>query len=427
MPQTPDLHGPGVVVIGGGPAGLMAAEAARADGVEVDLFEAKPSVGRKFLIAGRGGLNLSHAEARPAFDRRYSRGGERVADWLDDFDGPALRDWARGLGIETFVGSSGRVFPSDLKAAPLLRAWVARLRAQGVRLHMRHRWTGFDAEGAISFDTPQGPRRLQAKAVVLALGGGSWPQLGSDGAWLPWLAARGVPVQALEASNCGFEHPWSEHLRQGFAGAPLKPVIAHWTAADGQPRQRQGECVLSEYGLEGSLLYAIGPDLREQLRREGRARLQLDLLPGSPIERVREALTQPRAGRSLSETLRRRLRLDGVKAALLRELLPAAVFADAVQLASAIKALPLTLRAARPIAEAISTAGGLALEGIDPSLAIRALPGWFACGEMLDWDAPTGGYLLTACFASGTRAGRAAAAHVTASAGPNRSSSPCRT
>ena len=411
MHRAPDLHCPGVVVIGGGPAGLMAAEAARSAGVEVDLFEAKPSVGRKFLIAGRGGLNLTHGEARPAFDRRYSRGGEHATDWLDDFDGPALRAWAHDLGIETFVGSSGRVFPTDLKAAPLLRAWVARLKAQGVRLHMRHRWSGFDTDGAAVFDTPQGPRRLQAGAVVLALGGSSWPQLGSDGAWLPWLAARGVPVQPLEASNCGFDRPWSEYFRQRFAGAPLKPVIAHWTAADGQPRQRQGECVLSEYGLEGSLLYAIGPDLRASLRREGKALLHLDLLPGIGPERVHEALSQPRAGRSLSEVLRRRLKLDGAKAALLRELLPAAVFADPAGLASAIQRLPLTLHSARPIAEAISTAGGLALDGIDKALAIGALPGWFACGEMLDWDAPTGGYLLTACFASGVRAGRAAARH----------------
>jgi len=411
MHRMPDPHCPGVIVIGGGPAGLMAAEAARSAGVEVDLFEAKPSVGRKFLIAGRGGLNLTHGEARPAFDRRYSRGGERATDWLDDFDGSALRAWAHELGIETFVGSSGRVFPSDLKSAPLLRAWVARLKTQGVRLHMRHRWSGFDADGRIVFETPQGPRRLEAGAVVLALGGGSWPQLGSDGAWLPWLAARGVPVQPLEASNCGFDHPWSEHLRQRFAGTPLKPVIAHWIDADGQARQRQGECVLSEYGLEGSLLYAIGPDLRASLRREGRAVLHLDLLPGIRPERVREALSQPRAGRSLSEVLRRRLHLDGAKAALLRELLPAVVLADPAKLASAIQRLPLVLQAARPIAEAISTAGGLALDGMDRTLAIRALPGWFACGEMLDWDAPTGGYLLTACFASGVRAGRAAARH----------------
>lgn len=411
MTRPPGLHCPGVAVIGGGPAGLMAAEAARAAGVAVDLFEAKPSVGRKLLIAGRGGLNLTHGEARLAFDQRYSRGGERVADWLDDFDGPALRAWARELGIETFVGSSGRVFPNDLKAAPLLRAWVARLKAQGVRLHMRHRWTGFDADGAAWFDTPQGPQQFSAGAVVLALGGGSWPQLGSDAAWLPWLAARGVATVPLEASNCGFDVAWSEFLTSKFAGAPLKPVVAHWRDGDGREHQQQGECVLSAHGIEGSLIYAIGPDLRAALRRDGHTLLHLDLLPGLSLERVRDALTKPRDGRSLSEVLRRRLKLDGAKAALLREVLAPAVFADPASLAVAIKRLPLRLGTARPIAEAISTAGGLVLDGIAASSAIKALPGWFACGEMLDWDAPTGGYLLTACFASGVRAGRAAAQH----------------
>ncbi|WP_334132450.1 TIGR03862 family flavoprotein [Silanimonas lenta] len=417
MPADP-LVCPGIAILGGGPAGLMAAEAARARGVEVDLFEAKPSVGRKFLIAGRGGLNLTHGEARPGFDARYSRGTAQVSRWLDGFDAGALRAWARGLGIDTFVGSSGRVFPTDMKAAPLLRAWVARLREQGVRLHMRHRWHGFDSEGRALLETPAGERRLEARAVVLALGGGSWPQLGSDGAWLPWLAARGVAVRPLEASNCGFAVPWTPFFAERFAGAPLKPVRAHWQAADGQPRQRQGECVVSEYGLEGSLLYAIGADLREALRNTGRAGLALDLLPATPEAVVLEALSRERRGRSLSEVLRRRLRLEGVKAALLREWLPAAALADPARLAAAIKRLPIPLGAPRPVAEAISSAGGIALEALDDDLALRALPGWFACGEMLDWDAPTGGYLLTACFASGRLAGEAAAAHAAAPPAP---------
>lgn len=417
MPADP-LVCPGIAILGGGPAGLMAAEAARAQGVAVDLFEAKPSVGRKFLIAGRGGLNLTHGESRPGFDARYSRGGTRVSRWLDAFDADALRAWAHGLGIDTFVGSSGRVFPTDMKAAPLLRAWVTRLREQGVRLHVRHRWQGFDTEGRALLETPTGERQLVARAVVLALGGGSWPQLGSDGAWLPWLAARGVAVRPLEASNCGFAVPWTPFFAERFAGAPLKPVRAHWQAADGQPRQRQGECVVSEYGLEGSLLYAIGADLREAQRSTGRAGLALDLLPATPEATVFEALGRERRGRSLSEVLRRRLRLDGVKAALLRECLPAAVLADPARLAAAIKRLPIPLGAPRPVAEAISTAGGIALEALDDNLALRALPGWFACGEMLDWDAPTGGYLLTACFASGRLAGRAAAAHAAASPAP---------
>lgn len=401
---------PGVGIIGGGPAGLMAAEVARKAGVEVDLFEAKPSVGRKFLIAGRGGLNLTHADPRPTFEQRYSRGASQVAAWLDTFDSAQLRSWAAGLGIDTFVGTSGRVFPSDMKAAPLLRAWVARLKHDGVRLHMRQRWTGFDAEGLAVIEGPDGPRPLRARAIVLALGGGSWPQLGSDGAWLPWLAARGVPTVALEASNCGFHRPWSAFVRERFAGAPLKPVVAHWRDASGRDRRLQGECVLTADGLEGSLIYALGPDLRLAFAREGAAEIGLDLVPGLELNRVRDALAKPRDGRSLSEVLRRRLKLDGAKAALLREVLEPADLADPVRLSAAIKRLPLRLGAPRPIAEAISTAGGIALPALDAQLGVKALPGWFACGEMLDWDAPTGGYLLTACFASGVVAGRAAAA-----------------
>jgi uncharacterized flavoprotein (TIGR03862 family) len=391
---------------------------ARRAGVEVDLFEAKPSVGRKFLIAGRGGLNLTHSDPRPRFEQRYSRGTGEVAHWLDAFDSEQLRAWARELGVETFVGSSGRVFPNDMKAAPLLRAWVARLKQDGVRMHMRQRWTGFDGDGHALLEGPDGPRRLQAPAVVLALGGGSWPQLGSDGAWLPWLAKRGVPTVPLEASNCGFDVAWSAFIATKFAGAPLKPVIAHWRDAGGRERQMQGECVLSAHGIEGSLIYAIGPDLRAALRRDGYVDIGLDLVPGLTPERVRDALAKPREGRSLSEVLRRRLKLDGAKAALLRESLPPADLADAERLAQAIKRLPVRLGAPRPIAEAISTAGGLAMGAVDVELGISALPGWFACGEMLDWDAPTGGYLLTACFASGVVAGRAAASACRAATTP---------
>lgn len=401
---------PGVAIIGGGPAGLMAAEVARQAGAEVDLFEAKPSVGRKFLIAGRGGLNLTHSDPRPRFEQRYSRGASEVAQWLDVFDSAQVRAWARGLGIETFVGTSGRVFPDDMKAAPLLRAWVARLKQDGVRMHMRQRWVGFDGDGHALLEGSDGLRRLQASAVVLALGGGSWPQLGSDGAWLPWLAERGVPTVPLEASNCGFDVAWSPFLATTFAGSPLKPVIAHWRDGDGREHQRQGECVISAHGIEGSLIYAIGPDLRPALRRDGYASIALDLAPGLAVERVHDALAKPREGRSLSEVLRRRLKLDGAKAALLREGLPSHELSDAGHLAQRIKRMPLRLGPARPIAEAISTAGGLAMDGVDARLELKRVPRWFACGEMLDWDAPTGGYLLTACFASGALAGRAAAA-----------------
>ena len=401
---------PGVLVIGGGPAGLMAAEAARAGGVEVDLLDAKASVGRKFLIAGRGGLNLTHADPRPRFEQRYPRGAEQVARWLDGFDADALRAWARGLGVETFVGSSGRVFPTDMKAAPLLRAWVQRLRDAGVRMHMRQRWVGFDAQGRALLESPVGTRAIEARAIVLALGGGSWPQLGSDGAWLPWLAARGVATVPLEASNCGFDVDWSEHLATRFAGSPLKPVVALWRDAQGRERRQQGECVLTATGIEGSLIYAIGADLRAGLARHGCVTLHLDLAPATPLEKLHAVLAAPRDGRSLSEILRRRLKLDGAKAALLRERLPPQTLADPAALAAGIKRLPIALQAARPIAEAISTAGGIAVDALDEGLQLRALPGWFACGEMLDWDAPTGGYLLTACFASGLLAGRSAAA-----------------
>lgn len=402
---------PGVVVIGGGPAGLMAAETARATGAEVDLLEAKPSVGRKFLVAGRGGLNLTHSEPRPSFDHRYSRGAESVSCWLDGFDATALRQWARVLGIETFVGSSGRVFPLDMKAAPLLRAWVQRLRDTGVRMHMRERWQGFDGNGRTLVEGPTGQRTIEASAVVLALGGGSWPQLGSDGAWLPWLAARGVGVVPLSAANCAFDVAWSEVLIAKFAGAPLKSIAVHWHDRSGRECRQQGECVLTATGIEGGLLYAIGADLRAAIEHHGEAMLHFDLLPGIPAERVRAALGAQRLGRSLSEVLRRRLKLEGVKAALLREFLGIEVLADPRQLAASIKRLPLRLCTIGPMAEAISTAGGIALEAVDQRLALKALPGWFACGEMLDWDAPTGGYLLTACFASGAHAGRHAGLH----------------
>ncbi|MHB8911784.1 MAG: TIGR03862 family flavoprotein [Lysobacter sp.] len=401
---------PGLVVVGGGPAGLMAAEIARTAGVEVDLYEGKGSVGRKFLIAGKGGLNLTHGEPRPAFDRRYRERQFEVADWLDTFDADALREWARGLGVDTYVGTSGRVFPIDRKAAPLLRGWVRRLREDGVRFHVQHRWTGWADDGALRFATPDGEVTVRADAVVLALGGGSWPQLGSDGAWQPWLAGRGVDVAPLQPSNCGFDIGWSEHFASRHAGAPLKPVIAHWRDAAGGEHALQGECVATATGIEGSLVYALSAPLRDAIARDGEATLHLDLAPGRDLERLHGDLAKPRAGHSLSEHLRRQAGITGVKAALLYELLDQAQFADPLRLAQAIKRLPLVLRRARPLAEAISSAGGVRLEGLDEALMLDALPGVFVAGEMLDWEAPTGGYLLTACYASGRRAGLGAVA-----------------
>ncbi|KRA20453.1 TIGR03862 family flavoprotein [Lysobacter sp. Root604] len=411
MSDAPTLL-PGLAIVGGGPAGLMAAEVARAAGVEVDLYEGKGSVGRKFLIAGKGGLNLTHAEPRPGFDARYRERAPQIARWLDEFDAQDLRAWARGHGVETYVGSSDRVFPVDRKAAPLLRGWVRRLREDGVRFHVQHRWLGWSEDGALRLATPDGERRVQARACVLALGGGSWPELGSDGAWAPWLAQRGVEVAPLQPSNCGFDIAWSEHFAQRHAGAPLKPVIAHWRDADGREHALQGECVATAHGIEGSLIYALSAELRETIAREGAASLWLDLAPGRERERLQSELARPRAGRSFSEHLRRQTGLSGVKAALLHEVLDAQAKQDPARIAEAIKRLPLRLLRARPIAEAISSAGGVRLEAMDEQLQLRALPGTYCAGEMLDWEAPTGGYLLTACYASGLIAGRAAVAYL---------------
>ena len=404
IPATPRL-----AVIGGGPAGLMAAETARAAGVEVDLYDAMGSVGRKFLLAGKGGLNLTHGEAPDRFVARYGARQAEVGRWLAVFDAPALRAWAAELGVATFVGSSGRVFPQDLKAAPLLRRWVRRVRDAGVGFHMHHRWLGWQADGALRFATPQGERMIHAGATILALGGASWPQLGSDGGWVAPLQRAGIDIAPLQSANCGFELDWSDHLCSRFAGAPLKPVVAHWVDRDGTARSRQGEFVLSEYGIEGSLVYAIGAELREQIAARGEAGLMLDLVPGYAQAVLAERLAAPRGKHSIGDWLRRRAGLDAAKCALVFELADKATLADPLALAAQLKALPLRLRGPRPIAEAISTAGGVRFEAVDDRLMVRASPGLFVCGEMLDWEAPTGGYLLTACFAGGLLAGRAAA------------------
>lgn len=400
---------PRLAIIGGGPAGLMAAETARAAGIEVDLYDAMGSVGRKFLLAGKGGLNLTHAEIPERFVERYGARQSEIGRWLAAFDAQAVRAWARGLGVETFVGSSGRVFPADMKAAPLLRRWVRRLRESGVVFHMHHRWLGWQAHDTLHFATPQGQRAVPADAVLLAVGGASWPKLGSDGAWVAPLELAGIDVAPLQPANCGFEIAWSEHLRSHFAGAPLKSVVALWTDRRGVAHRRQGEFVLSEYGIEGSLVYAIGAELREQIREHGEALLKLDLAPGYTEPVLVERLAAPRGKHSMGDWLRRRAGLDGVKNALVFELVDKPKLADPVALAAQLKALPLRLRAPRPVAEAISTAGGVRLEAVDEHLMLRARPGVFCAGEMLDWEAPTGGYLLTACLASGRLAGGGAA------------------
>ncbi|MET4599124.1 MULTISPECIES: TIGR03862 family flavoprotein [Stenotrophomonas] len=393
-----------IAVIGGGPAGLFAAERLRAAGLDVDLYEAKGSPGRKFLIAGKGGLNLTHSDPRPLFDSRYREQATRVGRWLDGFDAQALRDWAAGFGVETYVGSSGRVFPVDRKAAPLLRGWVRRLKEQGVRLHVNHRWLGWSDDGALRFATDNGELEVRADATVLALGGGSWPQLGSDGAWVPTLQARAVDIAPLQSANCGFDVAWTPFFAQRHAGAPLKPVVAHWHGLDGEPHTLQGECVASEYGIEGSLIYALSADLRETLNRDGHATLWLDLVPGRDEARLLADLSQPRKGRSFGEHLRRQTGLDPVKTALVFETLGKDAGNDLAAVIATLKRLPLRLLRPRPMAEVISTAGGVRLDALDEGLMLRALPGVFCAGEMLDWEAPTGGYLLTACYASGLRA-----------------------
>ena len=406
---------PGIAVIGGGPAGLMAAETARAAGIDVDVFDAMGSVGRKFLIAGKGGLNLTHSESRPAFDARYRERMQAVGEWLNDFDADALRAWAGGFGIDTYVGSSGRVFPSDRKAAPLLRGWVRRLRESGVRFHVHHRWLGWDEAGVLRFATPDGERLFAARATVLAMGGGSWPKLGSDGAWVEPLSAANIDIAPLKPANCGFDIDWSAHLSQRFAGAPLKPVIAHWVDANGIEQALQGECVLTETGIEGSVIYALSAELRDAITRNGETTLWLDIAPGRDVERLREALSKPRGKRSMGDHIRRQTGLDAAKVALLFEVLGRDAGSDINALVKTIKRLPLKLLRPRPIAEVISSAGGVRLEALDNAMMLKAMPGVFCAGEMLDWEAPTGGYLLQACFASGLRAGRGASKWLEAS------------
>lgn len=400
MPQTPAQH---VTIIGGGPAGLMAAEVLSQAGLRVDVYDGMPSVGRKFLLAGVGGMNITHSEAYPAFLSRYAERAPQMAPLLRAFGAQALCEWIHGLGIDTFVGTSGRVFPTDMKAAPLLRAWLKRLRDHGVVIHTRHRWLGWSADGGLLIHSPDGEKTIHSDAVLLALGGGSWSRLGSDGTWLKRLEAKGVPCAPLQPSNCGFEvSAWSELMVSKFAGAPLKNVAIGL----GDDKPRLGECVITASGIEGSLIYALSAPIREAINRNGAATVHIDLLPSKPLDKVLAALAKPRGSRSMSKHLHSQLGLDGVKAALLRELAPAEHFNDPAQLAVAIKALPLSLVKTRPMDEAISTAGGVSFEALDERLMLKQLPGVFCAGEMLDWEAPTGGYLLTGCFASGRAAGR---------------------
>jgi len=403
----------------------MAAEMLSAAGVHVHVYDAMPSVGRKFLLAGLGGLNLTHAEPFDQFITRYAQRREACASWLQSFDASAICAWVKSLGLDTFVGSSQRIFPTDMKAAPLLRAWLHRLRhpTQGVPVtfHMRHRWHGAlehrDQQFTLGFDTPHGPHTAHADAVVLALGGGSWAKLGSDGAWQPWVDALGVEVSPLRPANCGFDvqgrdgHPgWSPHMSEQFAGTPLKSVALSFTNGLGERFNRRGECVVTATGLEGSLVYAAAALLRDDIARSGSATLHLNLKPDFTPERVLAEVSHPRGTRSLSSHLKSRLNLTALHLALLHEVLSKDAMNNPAQLAAAIHHLPITLARTRPMDEAISSAGGVRLEALNAHLMANALPGLFVAGEMLDWEAPTGGYLLSACLASGRVAGLGAVA-----------------
>ena len=387
-----------IAIIGGGPAGLMAAEVLGTAGHAVTVFESMPTVGRKLLMAGKSGLNLTHAEPHPDLVARYGAATARLAPVLDRFTAADLREWCRGLGVETFVGSSGRVFPTSMKASLLLRAWLARLEGLGVAVRTRHRWSGWDGE-ALRFETPDGPITQRFDAALLALGGASWPRLGSDAAWVPWLADRGVTITPLAPANCGFDVAWSPLFVERFAGQPVKSVRATSDAGS-----IAGEFVVGRHGVEGSLIYAHAAALRDRLAATGSAALTLDLMPGRTAERLAADLTRQPQKLSFSNRLRKGSGLDPVKVGLLREVVPDAATLAPEQLVATIKALKLPVLRPRPIEEAISSAGGLSWSELDDRLMLTRLPGTFAAGEMLDWEAPTGGYLLTACLATGRAA-----------------------
>lgn len=396
-------------IIGAGPAGLMAAETLALAGRRVTVYEAMPSPGRKFLRAGVGGLNLTHSEPLEDFLARYRSSAPALLTAILRAFGPSqVLEWARGLGIETFVGTSGRIFPLGMKASPLLRAWLARLQSAGVEFRFDRRWQAISRAKlgwTLQFDAPTGAETCQAETVILALGGGSWPQLGATGGWVPLLTQCGVAIAPLRPANCGFDVAWSEIFKTKFDGAPLKAVTARFGALC-----KQGEFIVTRQGVEGSLIYALSADLREALETSGQAVLRLDLAPGWPREKLISRLSAPRGSRSVSSHLEKTVGLKGVKAGLLWEFLPREDFNAPEKVAEAIKNTGLPLLRPRPLREAISSAGGVRFEALDAALMLNALPGVFCAGEMLDWEAPTGGYLLTGCLATGQWAARGALA-----------------
>jgi len=398
----------------------MAAEVLSQAGIRVDLYDAMPSVGRKLLLAGIGGLNITHSETYDAFCSRYGPEQRFLQTSLDQFTPDHLRRWCSDLGIDTFVGTSGRVFPKEMKAAPLLRAWLHRLRQSGVRFHVRHRWQGWTDQGALRISGPEGDITLQPDATILALGGASWPKLGSDGAWVPLLKTQGINPTPLQSANCGFETNWSPLLQQKFSGEPLKSIAINFTDHTGHTHQRQGECIVSRAGIEGSLIYALSRPLRETINATGYATFTIDLSPDRSADKILDMLCR-RGSKSLSSYLKSALGFNGVKTSLLYEVLGKEQINDLKTLTATIKALPITVHTTRPIAEAISTAGGVCFDDLDQNLMIKKLPGVFVAGEMLDWEAPTGGYLLTACLATGLQAGHGVLNWLTARGSPSLS------
>jgi len=399
VPNTP------IAVIGAGPAGLMAAEVLSDGGAAVTVYDAMASAGRKFLMAGRGGLNLTHSEALPAFLTRYGKAAPQLTAAIEAFPPDRLREWSEALGQPTFVGSSGRVFPQAMKASPLLRAWLRRLDAAGVQMKLRHRWTGWDDKGRLSFQTPGGPVAVDGKATVLALGGASWPRLGSDGGWVDTLAAKGVKVSPLKPANCGFTVAWSEVFRQRFEGQPLKGIALSFG-----PQTLRGEAMVTRSGIEGGAVYALSAGLRDAILGSGRATLHIALRPDLATGDLVARLSSPRAKQSFTNWLRKAAQLSPVAIGLLQE----AAIGSGVSLSSLsptdlagwINAVPLELNGVAPMARAISSAGGISFDELDAGFMLRRLPGTFAAGEMLDWEAPTGGYLLQASFATGAAAGQ---------------------
>jgi uncharacterized flavoprotein (TIGR03862 family) len=396
-----------VAIIGAGPAGLMAAEMLAQGGARVTVFDAMPSVGRKFLMAGRGGLNLTHSEKLPVFLTRYREALPQLAAAVEAFPPDALRAWSEALGQPTFVGSSGRIFPKALKASPLLRAWLRRLDAMGVKFALRHRWTGWDESGRLLFRTPDGPGAVDARATVLALGGASWPRLGSDLGWVEALRGEGVTVSPLKPANCGFAVAWSDIFRDRFEGEPLKGIALSFGA-----HSARGEAMITRNGIEGGAIYALSAELREAILGSGEATLHIALRPDLKTHDLVARLSAPRGKQTFSNWLRKAAQLPPVAIGLLQEAAVASGMALASLspevLAERINAVSIKLNGIAPIARAISTAGGIAFAELDDDFMIRRLRGVFAAGEMLDWEAPTGGYLLQACFATGAAAGRGA-------------------